>query len=347
MAAVFITGSAIAVGMLVAFLHTDATPGLAVGNSGAGPCLLQTSTKRSTVHQASLEEDAERLFTNQTVDEGGRKLPRTAFCMSGNIREGHSRAPADQLHQQLQRIDPEGAVFAYINPCEAGTKPWWWDVHKHPLKGKAWQPKTCVNPWQDSAFRASIKPVRMHVYNDADVAPPQRICNHSTGRFVVPWAIGVYQELKGMEQCFRMIEDYERQHSHTFDVVVRVRPDMCKNDWWCKQMTYCSVDNIDRTKVHMHIHFNGTESGGGPLLYWDSFAIVPRAHAEYYFTAVEDYNLCRSFEAYSHRIGRAFGEEALSSRLVRGPSPVPAIDNCSCHSLRTISCRGGGTWMVS
>jgi len=272
--------------------------------------------------------------------------------MSGNIREGHSRTSADQLHQQLQHIDPEGAVFAYVNPCEAGTKPWWWDVRKHPKTGTEWQATTCQQPWQDSAFLATIKPLRMQVYNDVEVAPPPRICNHSAvvyGRddYVVPWAIGVYQELKGMEQCFRMIEEFERQHAHTFDVVVRVRPDMCKNWRWCSQMTYCAIDDIDRSKVHMHFHFSGTEKGGGPLLYWDSFAIVPRAYAEYYFTTVEDYDLCKSYEAYTNHVIRAFGEEVLSSRLARGPAPLPAIDNCSCHTYPTITCHGGGTGMTN
>eukprot|EP00440_Ansanella_granifera_P045284 gb/GFBE01049069.1/.p1 GENE.gb/GFBE01049069.1/~~gb/GFBE01049069.1/.p1 ORF type:complete len:308 (+),score=66.67 gb/GFBE01049069.1/:1-924(+) len=267
------------------------------------------------------------------------KSPRTAFCISGNVREGHHDSPAKALRAKMDQIDPDGVVFAFVNPCPSQTEPWWWKSvdhvdAQHPRwgaewKGDAWQaPKCPQDPWKGSSFVKQIKPHMMVTYNETTVAPPSRDC----GEDVADWPAGTYQEFFGWNECFRMVQEHEKKHG-LFTAIVRLRPDACANDEECSQVEYCPIEAIDMSKIHMHAHGKELQGPKGETMYYDNFAIVPRKHAPVYFSTVDEYHLCRGKEFYnflgaanifSHRMAAEFAD---MGELV--------VDQCDCHSWQS------------
>lgn len=264
----------------------------------------------------------------------GRREPRTrtAFCISGNIREGHEREAAQRLREQLDRLDPRGVVFAYVNPCASATKPWWWDKPwaLRKTQGRPWAAPTCETPWLNSSFLEVLKPARLEVYGESDVAPPAGACGDTLS--VVQWGRGTYQSLKAVSRCFRLVQEWEERHGR-FDAVVRLRPDQCRDEDYCGEITYCSVDQINKSAGHLHVHSEAKK------VYWDNFAILPRSFADAYFTAVEAHAACKGQEAYAKRAPVVYAEDVLSSHIA---GRFPVLDHCECHSQATCTCQHGG-----
>ena len=107
------------------------------------------------------------------------------------------------------------------------------------------------------------------------MARPLRNCHHEGAR----WAAGVYEQSAGLRGCFRMVADYEQKRGRQFETLIRMRADSGRSIY-AEQSVYCSIKDIDRSSVHMHIHPNG--------LFYDNFAILPRVYAESFFNNMED-----------------------------------------------------------
>eukprot|EP00746_Dinoflagellata_sp_MGD_P154696 gnl/MRDRNA2_/MRDRNA2_84981_c0_seq8.p1 gnl/MRDRNA2_/MRDRNA2_84981_c0~~gnl/MRDRNA2_/MRDRNA2_84981_c0_seq8.p1 ORF type:complete len:321 (-),score=48.83 gnl/MRDRNA2_/MRDRNA2_84981_c0_seq8:149-1111(-) len=276
------------------------------------------------------------------------EVPRTAFCISGNVRGGHSLPSATLLKQRLDGIDDTGIVFAYVNPCEARTKPWPWDMDPK-TQGKEWVPPPCDRKaaWNSSWFKKILRPEKLQEYTDEEVAAPERNCtNDSPG-----WFQGVHEGAMGVKRCFAMVRAYEKENNMKFQWVVRVRPDQTSSGtrlWGSEQIRYCPVTELDATKAHLHIHYNGTVQTGGDFLLYDNFAIVPRHLAKTYFTYVDNWKGCPSRKTYVDpgAMNFVFGEEALSSWVLRQGKKFPFTDDCNCHKFPTITCHGGCTGMT-
>eukprot|EP00746_Dinoflagellata_sp_MGD_P154695 gnl/MRDRNA2_/MRDRNA2_84981_c0_seq7.p1 gnl/MRDRNA2_/MRDRNA2_84981_c0~~gnl/MRDRNA2_/MRDRNA2_84981_c0_seq7.p1 ORF type:complete len:359 (-),score=55.18 gnl/MRDRNA2_/MRDRNA2_84981_c0_seq7:149-1225(-) len=275
-------------------------------------------------------------------------VPRTAFCISGNIRGGHEERAANLLKKSLDALDAYGKVFAYVNPCEARTKPWPWDMDPK-TQGKEWVPPPCDRKaaWNSSWFKKILRPEKLQEYTDEEVAAPERNCtNDSPG-----WFQGVHEGAMGVKRCFAMVRAYEKENNMKFQWVVRVRPDQTSSGtrlWGSEQIRYCPVTELDATKAHLHIHYNGTVQTGGDFLLYDNFAIVPRHLAKTYFTYVDNWKGCPSRKTYVDpgAMNFVFGEEALSSWVLRQGKKFPFTDDCNCHKFPTITCHGGCTGMT-
>jgi len=238
--------------------------------------------------------------------------------MTGNVRANHAEHPSRELRKRLDMIDPSGMVFAYVNPCEAQTEPWWWSmVHKGQ---KTFVPKKPQgNCWQGSFWREHVKPDVIKEYRDADVAPVPRPC----GKDGKTWVAGVYQQWKGVKECFKLIKEYEDKHSFKFETVSRFRADACHDDEGCNQVSYCSVDQLDKNKVYMHKH----NTVGRPI-YFDNWAILSRHHAETYFNALDIY--------FSDCSVGGPGESMLNAQMWQ--HQVPTEDKCECHPSKGMYC---------
>lgn len=259
--------------------------------------------------------------------------PRTAICLSGNVRHGHQPAAAQRLRNVIDRLDPSAQVFAYVNPCKYTTQPWWWpDQVRAEREGvwqadKVWRPPACEQPWNGSSFLRFLKPLRLVQYNDSDTAPPP-VCDN------VPdwhrWLRGVYQQQFGVNSCYKMILREEKRRGRAFDFIVRLRADACKPDTLspaigCRANRYCRIDQLDP---------------GGPIhWHWgdDGFAIVPRPHAEKYFTVVDDYKFCKHKDSPEY-VGYPYltGETVLKVHLAAANTPL--LDMCRCHRQPTKAC---------
>eukprot|EP00746_Dinoflagellata_sp_MGD_P154689 gnl/MRDRNA2_/MRDRNA2_84981_c0_seq10.p1 gnl/MRDRNA2_/MRDRNA2_84981_c0~~gnl/MRDRNA2_/MRDRNA2_84981_c0_seq10.p1 ORF type:complete len:312 (-),score=35.61 gnl/MRDRNA2_/MRDRNA2_84981_c0_seq10:62-997(-) len=270
------------------------------------------------------------------------EVPRTAFCISGNVRGGHSLPSATLLKQRLDGIDDTGIVFAYVNPCLPQTKPWRWDRNPE-TKGTEWIPPPCDQNarWNNSYFRSTLRPEKLQEYGEDDVAPPTRDCKNGSPE----WMRGVHQEAMTIKKCFEMVEAYEKEHQLKFSWVVRIRPDACTKQRTCNMVQYCKVTELDPSKAHVHLHFNGTAETGGPFLLFDQFAVVPRHLADTYFNYVNNYMQCPSKSTFIHQGDIVLGEEVISSWLIRSGKVFPFTDDCKCHKFPTITCHGGPTWM--
>jgi len=238
--------------------------------------------------------------------------PKTAFCMTGNVRANHKEHQSKELRKRLDMIDPNGIVFAYVNPCEAQTEPWWWGmVHKGKKKFVPQKPKG--DCWGGSFWRKTLRPKVVKEYRDQDVAPVPRPCKAGSPSFIP----GVYQQWKGVQECFKLIQEYEEKNSFKFETVARFRADACHDQGGCDQVTYCSVDKLDRHKVYLHKH----GINGGVPNYFDNFAILSRQYADVYFNALDVY-----FKECT--VGGA-GEALLNRQMWL--HKVPTDDKCECH----------------
>jgi len=245
--------------------------------------------------------------------------PKTAFCLTGNVREGHTEAAAKRLKGRVDLMDPDGLVFAYVNPCEAQSEPWWWHiVHRG---GEKFVPKPPVGDcWGGSFFRENVKPTVIKEYRDPDVAPVPRPCPPGSNSFM----FGVHQQWKGVQGCFKLIQEYEVAHSFKFESVVRVRADAGKTEDSMGQSTFCSLDKLDRQKVYLHDHATpgGGHHGDRPN-YFDNFAILPRQYADVYFNAIDIWHS-------DCKMGGP-GEAMLNAQMTS--HHVPTEDKCECHHL--------------
>lgn len=243
----------------------------------------------------------------------GTDHPKTAFCMTGNVRANHAEEPSKDLKKRLDMIDPTGMVFAYVNPCEAQTQPWWWDM-AHKGKKQFVPKEPSGDCWGGSFWRETIKPAVVKEYRDPDVAPvPRKWCKAGSPDFIA----GVHQQWKGVQECFKLIKQYEEKHSHKFETVARFRADACHDKGGCDQVTYCSIDKLDRQKVYMHEH---SHNGGRPN-YFDNFAILSRKYADVYFNALDIY--------YEDCNMGGAGEALLNTQMWK--HHVPTEDKCECH----------------
>eukprot|EP00930_Biecheleria_cincta_P008687 TRINITY_DN110219_c0_g1_i1.p1 TRINITY_DN110219_c0_g1~~TRINITY_DN110219_c0_g1_i1.p1 ORF type:complete len:333 (+),score=61.16 TRINITY_DN110219_c0_g1_i1:98-1096(+) len=241
--------------------------------------------------------------------------PKTAFCMTGNVRANHAELQSRELRRRLDMIDPNGMVFAYVNPCEAQTEPWWWQtLHKG---AKKFVPqKSQGDCWGQSFWRQHVKPAVMKEYRDADVEPVPRPCKEGAP----PFLQGVYQQWKGVQECFKLVKEYEEKNSFKFETVARFRADSCHDAEGCYQVTYCRMDELDRQKSYIHAH----SGNNGKPVYFDNFAILSRQHADIYFNALDIYfNDCT--------VGGA-GEGLLDNQMWK--HNVVAEDKCECHQGR-------------
>eukprot|EP00931_Biecheleriopsis_adriatica_P029346 TRINITY_DN17438_c0_g1_i1.p1 TRINITY_DN17438_c0_g1~~TRINITY_DN17438_c0_g1_i1.p1 ORF type:complete len:372 (+),score=61.33 TRINITY_DN17438_c0_g1_i1:72-1187(+) len=267
--------------------------------------------------------------------------PRTAFCISGNIREGHQREAAQKLRQRIDQIDPNGLVFAYVNPCPSQTEPWWWRLADHTdaghpkwgfaYKGEPWVPPQCVmKVWESSSFVSEIKPHQLHTYNETDVAPHPRQC----WRPAEEWPEGAYQMFAGWRGCWEMIQEYEQQHG-AFEAIVRMRPDACRDPEQCGQVEYCPIETLDTSKIHMHSFGQDLTGPQGRTYFNDNFAIFPRRSAWKFFTAGDDYEKCRTREEYPRRSGALEAVHIFNSYLSRLLQDEDIVDHCDCHMWKS------------
>lgn len=268
------------------------------------------------VHRAA--EATKVLRSNPTA--------KTAFCLSGNVRGNHGLEESKNLKQRMDDIDPDGLSFAFVNPCQEEIKPWSWD-NNH--RGVPWHPKDCADPWGKSYWKKVLKPTVLKEYRDKDVAPPdhKQWCPHGTG-----WMVGVFQQFTGVRECFRLIEEYEKQNNFKFETVVRLRADACGGGPYpCDHIRYCHVDKLDKSKTYMHFQSNTTsyrlpEASGH---FNDNFAIVPRKFATGFFHAIENYKRCdlggpgetlMNYQVHKLMLKQWYNTE-----------PMVVEDKCECH----------------
>lgn len=239
---------------------------------------------------------------------------KTAFCISGNVRKNHGLEQSNGLKKVMDSIDPSGLKFAFVNPCLQETRPWAME------QKKAWPgPPPChSDPWANSSWKAILQPTVLKEYRDKDVFPPphEKDCPKGGG-----WLVGVYQQFKGVHECFQLIEEYEKQHKFQFETVVRIRADACADEGRCAQSVYCPVDQLDKSKAYMHHHDHMPSATipGAHGHFFDNFAIVPRKYADVYFNAIDVYKDCTAGGA---------GEAMVNRQLHK--FHVPVDDKCEC-----------------
>jgi len=259
---------------------------------------------------------------------------KTAFCISGNIRTNHGLQESLDLKKVMDDIDPNGLHFAYVNPCEQQDKPWEYDPRVGTLwKDQEYIPATCAaDPWETSSWKSVLNPTVLKEYRDKDVSPPphEKYCPDGKGG----WLNGVYQQYKGMEECYDLIQQYEKENNFKFEWVVRMRADACsKAEGKCSQSKYCHVDKLDKSKAYMHFQNHKPSfrlpQAKGHL--FDHFAIVPRKFATGFFKALEYWKRCD--------LGGP-GETLMNYNVHRlmlkqwyYKEPMVVVDKCECHAV--------------
>eukprot|EP00930_Biecheleria_cincta_P018333 TRINITY_DN1431_c0_g1_i2.p1 TRINITY_DN1431_c0_g1~~TRINITY_DN1431_c0_g1_i2.p1 ORF type:complete len:325 (-),score=51.56 TRINITY_DN1431_c0_g1_i2:242-1216(-) len=259
-----------------------------------------------------------------------KRKAKTAFCISGNVRANHGLEQSLGLKKLMDDIDPDGLHFAYVNPCEQETEPWAWQIFN---KDKQWTPTPCAaDPWATSSWKSVLNPTVLKEYRDKDVYPPphEKYCPNGAGS----WAVGVYQQYKGVRECYRLIQDYEKENNFKFETVVRMRADGCASEERCIQSRYCNMDKLDRSKAYMHFHdhkvsFRVPQAKGHAF---DNFAIIPRKFATGYFKAIDNWKRCDLGGPGETLVN--YQLHLLMSKQWYYSEPMVAEDMCECHDGR-------------
>lgn len=259
---------------------------------------------------------------------------KTAFCISGNIRTNHGLQESRDLKKAMDDIDPNGLHFAYVNPCEQQDKPWEYDVF---WRDQKWSPAKCAaDPWEKSSWKSVLNPTVLKEYRDKDVSPPphEKYCPDGKGG----WLNGVYQQYKGMEECYNLIQQYEKENNFKFEWVVRMRADACsKAEGKCGMSKYCHVDKLEKSKTYMHFQ-NHKQSCRLPQAkghLHDHFAIVPRQFATGFFRVLHLWERCDLGGPGETLMNFNLHRLMLKQGWHKEEKPMVVEDKCECHALCT------------
>jgi hypothetical protein len=185
----------------------------------------------------------------------------TAFLISGNIR-GLICMPS-LIKNGLDALDPDGDVFALVNPCDTSSH---WNSRKS-------FGCTDLSKWS-SFFRNRI---HLREYNSSDNIPPGNGCSYP------PPDTRAYHQYWGISRVFRMMEEYETVRHRRYQTVVKFRPDHCLVHPLLPSLKQLGFQTGEMKFVLTPECHKGP---GRPVSYRcanDDFAVCPRILANAYF----------------------------------------------------------------